>query len=84
MKIVIKKEEIQRANKLEYSNPSKCPLAKIMQKILENPDIFVFITEIRTKEGIIGYISPGFLWQDLDALLIGEIDEFITEYTSIW
>jgi len=82
MKIVITQEDVKNAG--SYDDNYNCPLAKVMQKILNNDRIGVGSNIIGSPvDNKYATIHPPFLEENYNALKNGEIKEFVTEYTPL-
>jgi len=84
MKIVITKKDVDEAG--EYDSIVDCPLAKVMQRELNNPNITVgeySIGPADEKTNKMATIDPPFSFEVYEKLRKGEIEEFITEYTPL-
>ncbi len=80
MKIVITQEDVK--NNPNYDSPSNCPMAKALQKALNDDSILFCWSKVSNKDDFyIGRIDPQFTLTEFEDLENGEITEFVTEYT---
>ena len=87
MKIVINRSHVDNTipAQYNYTNNDSCPLACTMKEVLNREDIRVSLYTIYKASGgaAIGTINPPFYFSNYEALRLGKIDEFETEYTPI-
>ncbi len=84
MKIVITKKDVDEAG--EFDSIINCPLAKVMQRELNDPSITVgekSIGDWSDSKKRYATIDPPFSFIDYERLRKGEIEEFVTEYTPL-
>lgn len=80
MKIVITQEDVK--NNPYYILPDKCPCAIVLQKALKDQSITTCLSRVTSRtKGSMGVLNPPFGARDFRRLQLGEITEFVTEYT---